>query len=227
MPQIGPTLAIRVSGPIACFTAPEFKAERVSYPVITPSAARGILEAVFWKPAIRWRIDRIKVLSSVRWIAFRRNEINSRAATPSTATVERGGAAPVLIVEADRAQRNTVALRDVDYVIEAHFELTHRAGPEESIRKFVEMFQRRLHKGQHYHQAYLGCREFPADVEPVTDDVPAPINHSQDFGLMLWDIEFSKQRNRARFFRARMKHGVIDVPAEPVGVLPGEEGAAS
>jgi len=208
-----PTLALRASGPVACFTAPEFKAERVSYPVITPSAARGIFEAVLWKPAIRWRIDRIKVLSPIRWIAFRRNEVSSRAAAPAAAVVDRGGTAPVLIVEDDRAQRNTVALRDVDYIIEAHFELTERAGPNETVRKFVEMFTRRLERGQHFHQPYLGCREFIAEVAPVTDDAPSPIDHSQDLGLMLWDIEFAKEGNRPRFFHARLDRGVIDVPA--------------
>lgn len=213
MTATSPTLALRASGPVACFTAPEFKAERVSYPVITPSAARGIFEAVLWKPAIRWRIDRIKVLSPIRWIAFRRNEVSSRAAAPAAAVVDRGGTAPVLIVEDDRAQRNTVALRDVDYIIEAHFELTERAGPDETVRKFVEMFTRRLERGQHFHQPYLGCREFIAEVAPVTDDAPSPIDHSQDLGLMLWDIEFAKEGNRPRFFHARLDRGVIDVPA--------------
>lgn len=213
MTATSPTLALRASGPVACFTAPEFKAERVSYPVITPSAARGIFEAVLWKPAIRWRIDRIKVLSPIRWIAFRRNEVSSRAAAPAAAVVDRGGTAPVLIVEDDRAQRNTVALRDVDYIIEAHFELTERAGPNETVRKFVEMFTRRLERGQHFHQPYLGCREFIAEVAPVTDDAPSPIDHSQDLGLMLWDIEFAKEGNRPRFFHARLDRGVIDVPA--------------
>lgn len=213
MTATSPTLALRASGPVACFTAPEFKAERVSYPVITPSAARGIFEAVLWKPAIRWRIDRIKVLSPIRWIAFRRNEVSSRAAAPAAAVVDRGGTAPVLIVEDDRAQRNTVALRDVDYIIEAHFELTERAGPNETVRKFVEMFTRRLERGQHFHQPYLGCREFIAEVAPVTDDAPSPIDHSQDLGLMLWGIEFAKEGNRPRFFHARLDRGVIDVPA--------------
>ncbi len=213
MTATSPTLALRASGPVACFTAPEFKAERVSYPVITPSAARGIFEAVLWKPDIRWRIDRIKVLSPIRWIAFRRNEVSSRAAAPAAAVVDRGGTAPVLIVEDDRAQRNTVALRDVDYIIEAHFELTERAGPNETVRKFVEMFTRRLERGQHFHQPYLGCREFIAEVAPVTDDAPSPIDHSQDLGLMLWDIEFAKEGNRPRFFHARLDRGVIDVPA--------------
>lgn len=211
---------------MACFTAPEFKVERVSYPVITPSAARGIFEAVLWKPAIRWRIDRIKVLKPIRWIAFRRNEVKKRAVAPAAAVIERGGTAPVFIVEDDRAQRNTVALRNVDYIIEAHFELTERAGPEETVRKFVEMFNRRLEKGQHFHQPYLGCREFIAEVGPVPDDPPQPIDHSQDLGLMLWDIEFAKEGNRPRFYRARLEGGVIEVP-DAAEVLAAEQEVTS
>ena len=214
MTATSPTLALRASGPVACFTAPEFKAERVSYPVITPSAARGIFEAVLWKPAIRWRIDRIKVLAPIRWIAFRRNEVKRRTVAPAAAIIKRGGLTPSLYADDPkiRTQRNTVALRDVDYIIEAHFELTERAGPDETVRKFVEMFTRRLEKGQHFHQPYLGCREFIAEVAPVTDDAPSPIDHSQDLGLMLWDIEFAKEGNRPRFFHARLDRGVINVP---------------
>lgn len=210
---------VRAQGDVACFTRPELKAERVSYTVMTPSAARGVLEAILWKPAIRWRVDRIKVLSPIRWIAFRRNEVGSRASAPAAAVIDNGGIAPVLIVEDDRAQRNTVALRNVDYVIEAHFELTDRAGSEDNPRKFADMFERRLEKGQHFHQPYLGCREFVADVSPVTDDAPPPIDHSQDLGLMLWDIDFGPDKNRARFFRARLDNGVMEVPGDPEGTL--------
>lgn len=213
------SIAVRVQGAIACFTRPELKAERVSYSLMTPSAARGVLEAVFWKPAIRWRIDRIKVLQPIRWIAFRRNEVGSRASPPAGAVIDKGGVAPVLIVEDDRAQRNTVALRDVDYIIEAHFELTERAGPEENITKFTEMFNRRLERGQHFHQPYLGCREFVAEVGPANGDLPAPIDHSQDLGLMLWDIDFGKDRNRPRFFHARLEQGVLEVPTNPEATI--------
>lgn len=213
------SVKFRVSGRIACFTRPELKAERVSYSVMTPSAARGILEAVLWKPAIRWHVDRIKVLKPICWIAFRRNEVANRASAPSNEVINNGGFAPVLIVEDERAQRNTVALRDVDYIVEAHFELTKRAGPEENVRKFAEMFERRLERGQHFHQPYLGCREFIADVGPANGDVPPPIDHSQDLGLMLWDIDFSGKRNRPKFFQARLKNGVLEIPADPEAAL--------
>jgi len=193
---------------------------------MTPSAARGILESILWKPAIRWRIDRIHVLSEIRWVAFRRNEVASRASAPAAAVIENGGTAPVLIVEDDRAQRNTVALRSVDYVIEAHFEMTERAGAEDNVRKFEDMFQRRLEKGQHFQQPYFGCREFVAHVLPVTSETPKPIDHSQDLGLMLWDMEFGNGRTRPRFFRASLEKGVLEVPATPEVTLVESEEAS-
>jgi CRISPR-associated protein Cas5d len=210
-------VVIRCSGPLACFTRPELKAERVSYPVITPSAAKGILEAILWKPAIRWRVDRVRVLAPIRWIAFRRNELGSCAVIPSSALIRDGGAVPTTFIEADRAQRNTVALRDVDYVVEAHFELTERAGHDDNPAKFADMFRRRVERGQHFHQPYLGCREFAADVEPVDDETPEPIDDSRDLGLMLWDIDFSGDRNRPLFFAAELVQGVLEIPSEPIG----------
>src|SRR5579864_9242909 len=141
--QLPPPLALRVSGALACFTRPELKVERVSYPVMTPSAARGVLEAIVWKPAIRWRVERIKVLSPIVFTAFRRNEVGSVAPKPSAAVVAGGGHVEPFFIEERRQQRNTVALRDVDYIIEARFELTDKAGPEDNRAKFVDMFRRR------------------------------------------------------------------------------------
>lgn len=183
-------------------------------PVITPSAARGLLEAVLWKPAIRWKIERIKVLSPIQFTSFRRNEVNSRAVAPPLAVIRSGGVAPVLYADEDRAQRNTVALRDVDYVIDAHFAMTDRAGPEDNILKFVDMFRRRVERGQHFHQPYLGCREFVADVLPAAD-APEPVNDSRDLGWMLWDIEYRPEGNRPLFFQARLENGVLEVPPDP------------
>src|SRR6266700_5696730 len=122
-----PTMRLRARGPLACFTRPELKVERVSYPVMTPSAARGLLEAVLWKPAIAWHIERIRVLKEIKFTAFRRNEVNTKASTPNLATIRNGGPAPLYFSDDDRAQRNTVALSDVDYVIEAHCTLTGSA----------------------------------------------------------------------------------------------------
>lgn len=214
-----PSFAIRASGPLAVFTRPEFKTERLSYPVITPSAARGLLEAVLWKPAIRWRIERIKVLAPIAFTSFRRNEVGAVASAPARSVIDAGGAYAPMFVEDRRQQRNTVALRDVDYIIEARIELTGRAGEGDNLAKFVEMFRRRLERGQHFHHPYLGCREFPADVEPVDDSTPTPIDESQDLGFMLWDIEFAsdlrgRPQNRPIFFAARMDRGVIEVPPD-------------
>ena len=213
-----PTLRLRARGPLACFTRPELKVERVSYPVMTPSAARGLLEAVLWKPAIAWHIERIKVLKEIKFTAFRRNEVNSKASLPKKATIEDGGDAPLYFADEDRAQRNTVALADVDYIIEAYFTMTEKAGPEDNMNKFVEMFQRRVEKGQHFHQPYFGCREFVAEILPA-DDAPTPSMEPLDLGLMLWDIRFSKQGNTPLFFAAQLEHGVLEVPANPEDIM--------
>jgi len=208
-----PSLNARAFGPLACFTRPELKVERVSYPVMTPSAARGLLEAVLWKPAIQWHVERIKVLRPIRFVSFRRNEVNTRASPPARAVVKRGGPINPYFAEDDRAQRNTVALRDVDYLVEAHFTMTDRAGPDDNMAKFVDMFRRRVAKGQHFHQPYFGCREFVAHAIPA-DDAPAPIEESRDLGIMLWDIAYGPTENRPVFFRAALDQGVLEVPAD-------------
>lgn len=218
-----PTLRLRARGPLACFTRPELKVERVTYPVMTPSAARGLLEAIVWKPAIAWRIERIHVLSEIRYIAFRRNEVSTKAATPAVALVERGGPAPQYYADDDRAQRNTVALRDVDYLVDAHMELTDRAGPGDNMTKFVDMFERRVEKGQCFYQPFFGCRELDAECLPP-DGAKDPIPVTQDLGLMLWDLDYVGPRNRARFFAARLEQGVLHVPRDPEATLPGAIG---
>ncbi|MFH1741207.1 MAG: type I-C CRISPR-associated protein Cas5c [bacterium] len=210
----GPSLRLRARGPLACFTRPELKVERVSYPVMTPSAARGLLEAVLWKPAIVWRIERIHVLKDIMYTAFRRNEVNTKAVAPPAAVIKDGGPAPVYFADEDRAQRNTVALRDVDYIIEAHFAMTEKAGAEDNINKFVDMFERRVAKGQHFHQPYFGCREFVAEVLPATG-APDPVGETRELGLMLWDIVFGENGNRPVFFNACLKSGVLEVPPSP------------
>lgn len=217
-PHSGPTLALRARGPLAVFTHPALKVERISYPVMTPSAARGLIEAVLWKPAIRWSIERIEVLKPIRFIAFRRNEVNTKAATPSAKIVRNGGPAPLFFADEDRAQRNTVVLYDVDYVVHANFVLTNRAGRDDNVPKFVDMFRRRVEKGQHFHQPYLGCREFVADVMPA-EGSPPPIQETRDLGRMLWDIEYGPDGNHASFFDARLDRGVLHVPQTPMAVV--------
>jgi CRISPR-associated protein Cas5d len=216
MPDRSPTLRLQAGGPLACFTRPELKVERVSYPVMTPSAARGLLESVVWKPAIQWHVERIHVLKPIRFVAFRRNEVSTRASAPSASTVRDGGTIFPYFADDDRAQRNTLALRDVAYVVDAHFTLTGRAGPADNVTKFVEIFERRVAKGQCFQQPYLGCRELAAEVEPVSEP-PQPIAETRDLGLMLWDVEYSPGRNRPLFFEARLVDGILDVPAAPKG----------
>jgi CRISPR-associated protein Cas5d len=196
---------VRARGPIACFTRPEMKVERVSYEVMTPSAARGLLEAILWKPAIRWRIHEIAVLAKIEWVSFRRNEVNDRASTKSLE----------FVADERRAQRNTVALRDVDYAVTASFELTEQAGPSENVRKFEEMFERRLAKGQCFQQPYLGCREFHADVEPAPEALrPMYSGVDRPLGLMFYDFDYERGRpgGRPLFFEARLQDGVLRVP---------------
>lgn len=209
-----PTLSLRARGPLAVFTDVAFKAERVTVPVMTPTAARGLLNAILWKPAIQWHVQRIKVLAPVRFVSFRRNEVNSKAPMPSAALVRDGGVPPVLLADDDRAQRNTVALRDVDYVIDARFSLTDRAGPSDNVPKFIDMFTRRVEKGQYFSAPYLGCREFAADVLPA-DGAPPPILESRKLGRILLDIDYGADgRNRPIFFEAELIDGILHVPAE-------------
>ena len=202
MVRSGKTFWVRARGPLACFTRPEMKVERVSYEVMTPGAARGLLEAVLWKPAIRWRVHEIRVLAPVRWSSFLRNEVDQRA-SPRIAALN---------VEDHRSQRNTVALRDVDYAIGASFEMTQKAGADDSIRKFEEMFERRLEKGQHFHQPYLGCREFAARLEAF-DGAVVPIDQGvvRPLGIMFFDFDYDSG-TKPLFFEARLESGVLHVP---------------
>lgn len=212
--QTSPTLSLRVRGPLACFTRPEFKVERFSYPIMTPSAARGIIESVLWKPAISWSIERIVLLKEIRFASFRRNEVDSKAVAPPANTIALGGIIQHYFADEHRTQRNTIALRDVDYIIEAHFEMTRRAGKDDNMIKFTQMFERRVLKGQHWHQPYLGCREFIAEVL-TSDGAPKPIPVTRDLGIMLWDISFGKKINTPIFFDAHLVDGILDVPSNP------------
>lgn len=208
MTQSSKRFWVRAQGPLACFTRPEMKVERVSYEVMTPSAARGLLEAIFWKPAIRWHIREIHVLAPIRWQSFRRNEVDQRISERMNE----------FFVEDHRAQRNTVALRDVDYAIAAQFQLTEKAEADEPVRKFEEMFERRLQKGQHFHQPYLGCREFAARVEPLSEAPPAvDPGVERPLGMMLFDVDHTEEGAQALFFEARLSSGVLHVP--PIGDL--------
>lgn len=205
-------ITVRVRGDYACFTRPEMKTERVSYDVITPSAARGILEAIYWKPAIAWRIDRIHVLNEIRFDSVRRNEVSSKASTKLAGQAMRGAEVALGIDATERReQRATFLLRDVDYVIEAHFETTPSAGPEDTPEKHYNMALRRLRKGQCFHQPYFGCREFPLRFELWEAPIPpsAYSGTEMDLGFMLHDIDFASGMTPV-FYRAVMRDGVID-----------------
>jgi len=203
---------VRIRGDLACFTRPEFKTERFSYEVITPSAARGVLEAILWKPAIQWQIRRILLLSPPRFIALKRNEVTKRVSVTNVQRAVRSVSPLDYFADEDRAQRNTLALRDVDYAVEAEFQMTSRRGADDNPRKFDEMFRRRLEKGQFHMQPYLGCREFPAIVEPYTGTPPPLVDATRELGNMLHDLRYGPERNEPVFFRARMERGVIEVP---------------
>ena len=207
-----------VWGERACFTRPEMKVERVSYDMITPSAARGILEAIHWKPAIRWIIDRITVLKPIQFESIRRNEVGSKApaGTIGSAMKKRSTDGLCNIVEDDRQQRAATVLKDVSYVIEAHFEMTSKAGSDDTEGKHLDIFNRRARKGQHFHAPCLGVREFPAYFRLVEDAEPSPniddsLKGEKDLGYMLHDFGFAKEVT-PHFFRARMQDGVVQVP---------------
>jgi CRISPR-associated protein Cas5d len=202
---------VRIRGELACFTRPEFKTERLTYDILTPSAARGVLEAVLWKPAIRWEIRKILQLSPLRYTQFKRNEVTSRASVSGALRAARSGEPLDYFADDNRAQRNTIALRDVDYAVEATFHMTSKQGPEDNPKKFDEMFRRRLEKGQYFAQPYLGCREFPAIVEPYNGS-PVPLPETRDLGYMLHDLRFGPGGYQPVFFRARLENGVVEVP---------------
>jgi CRISPR-associated protein Cas5d len=224
------TIHLRTWGDLACFTRPEMKVERVSYPVITPSAARGLLESILYKPQFRWQVRRIAVKKPIRFLAFRRNEVKSRLSPRNPEP---------LLADEDRTQRNTLALRDVEYVIEASLHLTPLAGlprrkpandednGDDTLVKYLAMFQRRAEKGQCFAQPCFGCREFPAHFELADESAmhgPPGLNADTDLGLMLYDVfdldvskdqqpgKVEKPQPRITFFKAQLKGGVVNVP---------------
>lgn len=228
---------LEVWGDYACFTRPEMKVERVSYDVITPSAARAIFEAILWKPAIRWHVTRIEVLQPIKWISVRRNEVGKICIGPTKAHLAgESGDALGLFVEDQRQQRAGLFLRDVRYRLHARFEFippekrdTNRPAEEaywadaseretyarsdETAAKYAAMFGRRARKGQCFHRPYLGCREFACDFRLVEDGTEglAPIEKDDELGWMLYDLDFSDPRNpKPEFFRARLKGGVVN-----------------
>ena len=212
-------IKLHIKGEYACFTRPEMKVERVSYDVITPSAARGILEAIYWKPAITWVIDKIHVLKPIKFESIRRNEVASKISSRKVQTAMSNSSTQGLYLVADegkeRQQRAATVLRDVAYLIEAHFEFTDKAGSDDNEGKHLDIFNRRAKKGECFHQPYLGTREFPAEfslVEANSQEIElTEENINCDLGWMLHDIDFSRDKT-PRFFRAEIKNGIVNVP---------------
>ncbi len=232
-------ITLKISGDYALFSRPEMKVERVSYDVITPSAARGVLEAIYWKPQIRWIIDEITVLNPIRFTNIRRNEVSSKipvkGATGVNAGMKDPNIVPNMAVDQNRQQRASLVLKDVAYLIKAHVAVLdykmERNGQavteDEAVGKHLDMFKRRARKGQAFHHPYFGCREFPVDFELIENvsDLPPPdesLNGEKDLGYMLHDIEFEQEHSTKKvkstvphFFRAQMTNGVITVPKLP------------
>jgi len=237
-------ITLKVFGDYALFSRPEMKVERVSYDVITPSAARGILEAIYWKPQIRWIVDELTVLKPIRFTNLRRNEICSKIPVKGKSGANAGmrdpSIVPMLAVDQHRQQRASMVLRDVAYLIRAHVDLLDRrlepggreAEPAHAAGKHLEMFKRRARRGQAFHHPYFGCREFPVSFELQDESSAPPIPHPElltdktlDLGYLLHDIEFQQERSSKRvtsstphFFRAQMRNGVIRVPQLPFPV---------
>jgi CRISPR-associated protein Cas5d len=205
---------MKVSGKNACFTRPEMKVERVSYEVMTPSAARGILEAILWKPAIKWNILQIDVLNPIRWESVRRNEVGAVVSARNAKTAMNAGEGNLgLYIEDQRQQRAGLFLRDVAYVIHAEFEMTEKAGGEDTVTKFEQMFIRRASQGQCFHRPYFGCREFPVDFDFIpkeADDFPT-VETTKDLGWMLYDLDYSGIEPMPQFFHAQMENGSINL----------------
>lgn len=211
------SIRLRISGEYACFTRPEMKVERVSYDVITPSAATGILEAIYWKPAIRWHVKKIEVLKPIRFQSLRTNEVKnvgsqSKAVAAYASGYVDGLALDISDVPLHRTQRTSMILVDVDYIIDAYF--TETGKEVSNPMKHEAMFKRRAENGQCFHQPSLGLRQFPARFEllPESIELPAPIAENRDLGFMLHHIDHEYTPKRPAFFRAVMKEGVIEVP---------------
>jgi CRISPR-associated protein Cas5d len=207
------TFCLEIEGDLACFTRPEMKAERVSYDVITPSAARAIFEAILWKPAIDWEVERIEVLKPIRWLTIRRNEVASKVPTGAVLAAMRGAPGTLaLYADDDRQQRGSLLLRDVGYRLYARL-VPGRGERGEPLAKYEEMFRRRAARGQCVTQPYLGCREFDCRFRLVDDATTAALDETRDLGMMLYDLDYRDPDNPSPiWFRARMERGGVAVP---------------
>lgn len=210
------SVAIEVWGDYACFSRPEMKVERVSYDVMTPSAARGLIESIYWHPGMQWVVDRIHVCNPIRFTNIRRNEVKDTiSARKVSAVMEKGSGELYLATPESIQQRAAMVLRDVRYIIEAHFEMTEKAAPGDNPGKFQDIIKRRLSRGQFYHQPCFGVREFPAHFSACETLPPCSeeLRGEKDLGWMLLDMDYSDPVNiTPMFFRAILRDGVLEVP---------------
>lgn len=206
-------IQLEVWGPYALFSRPELKVEKVSYDVPTPSAARGMVEAVYFHPGLRWRIDRIHILNPISFTSIRRNEVLSKISARNVRQAAQGGRQELyLATPQEIVQRSSLLLQDVHYVIEAHFEMTGKAAPSDNPGKFQDIVTRRMEKGQCFTTPYLGCKEFPASFRRWPGGPIETIHETRDFGLMLYDFDYTDPQNiTPTYFRARLENGVLDV----------------
>lgn len=217
---MGQGVRVRVWGDLALFSRPEMKVERCSYDVMPPSAARGLLEAIYWHPGMRWVIDKIYVRKPIQFTSIRRNEVKSKVLAGNVLNVMNGGEKPLYISsKEDIVQRAAILLRDVEYVIEAHFEMTEQANETDNPGKFIDIIKRRLKKGECYHTPYFGCREFPVRFELFEEEEIQTVyrDTEKDLGYMLYDFDYSNPEDiQPLFFRAVLKHGILDVRNQEV-----------
>ena len=211
-------IQVEVWGDYALFTRPELKVERVSYDVMTPSAARGLVESIFWHPGLLWHIDRIHVLNPIAFTNIRRNEVKDKVLCSNVRSVMLGADKPLALYTGESIQqRASMVLTDVRYVIDAHFTMTSEANPTDNPGKFICMARRRLEQGQCYHQPYFGCREFPAHFRPWAGGPVPAIDETRSLGLMLYDMDYSNPRSiQPIFFRAELSNGVLEVAGKEV-----------
>lgn len=204
-------IQLEVWGPYALFSRPEMHVERVSYDVPTPSAARGMVEAIYYHPGLQWHIRRIYVLNPIRFTNIRRNEVKGKILRDDVYNAIHGGKVPFLATSQQIAQRAAMVLQDVHYVMEAEFTMTDRAAPGDNPGKFQDIVTRRMAKGQCYHTPYFGCREFPAAFRAWQGGAIPTISTSCDLGFMLYDLDYSDPENiTPTYFRAKLDHGVLD-----------------
>ena len=206
------SMLIEVWGDYACFSRPEMKTERVSYDIMTPSAARGLVEAIYWHPGMKYHIDRIYLLKPVQFASIRRNEVKATLLSSAALSAAKGGEVPMLCTAENIQQRAALVLQDVHYVIECHFTMTEKAAPGDNPGKFQDIVTRRMRKGQCFSTPYFGCREFPAHFKQWEGGPIPTIDETRDLGFMLYDFDYSDPQNiTPLYFRAKMEHGVIQV----------------